>query len=204
MQITTCRPTREERVRPMRCDLLVPDEILSRTHGIDLAVPPDRAWPWLAQMGAGRGGWYSWDRLDNGGHRSADRVVPQLQRGDLLPAVPGALDAFIVEYVEPPRDLVLRWPAGGDGSRASWEILLVPALGGSRLVVRARLGALALQTERSEAGQHASFVVRLHGALLRLPVTILRPIGALGHRVMQARRVTGRPGTSCRPKARCP
>jgi hypothetical protein len=39
-------------------------------------------------MGCQRAGWYSWDRLDNAGKRSADRIVPELQQlavGDVLP-----------------------------------------------------------------------------------------------------------------------
>ena len=60
----------------------------------DIAAPPERVWPWRVQMGAGRAGWYSYDRIDNGGRPSADRIVPELQRlavGDVMPAVPGAV-----------------------------------------------------------------------------------------------------------------
>src|SRR5512133_3113400 len=105
MRLATCRATREERRRPMAGDLLVPDAILSFTHAIDLAVPPERAWPWLVQMGAGRAGWYSWDLLDNGRRRSADWLVPELQHvtvGDVFPAVPGSRDVFVVARVDPP------------------------------------------------------------------------------------------------------
>ena len=37
-------------------------------------------WPWFVQMGWRRGGWYSYDGLDNGGVPSATRIVPELQR----------------------------------------------------------------------------------------------------------------------------
>ena len=176
-------------------DRLVADPILSLTHGIDLSAPPERAWPWLAQMGAGRAGWYSWDRLDNGGRRSADRLVPELQpvsAGDLMPAIPGARDVFVVADVRPPRALVLCWPSEGGGSRASWEFTLSPAPRGSRLVVRARLGALALDAGRRRAPEaHAAPAARIEAAVLRLPLAWLRRFGALGHRVMQARQLRG-------------
>src|SRR5438046_9842004 len=44
-----------------------------------LPAPPERIWPWLVQMGGGRGGWYSRDWLDNNGEPSADRIVPEWQ-----------------------------------------------------------------------------------------------------------------------------
>ena len=33
------------------------------TNAITIEAPPGRVWPWLAQLGAGRGGWYSFDPL---------------------------------------------------------------------------------------------------------------------------------------------
>jgi hypothetical protein len=53
----------------------------------------------LIQIGAGRAGWYSYDRIDNGGVPSAGRVILALQHievGNIMPAVPNAQDAFIV------------------------------------------------------------------------------------------------------------
>ena len=38
---------------------------------VTIDAPPDQVWPWLVQMGGDRGGWYFWDRLDNGGRPSA-------------------------------------------------------------------------------------------------------------------------------------
>ena len=35
----------------------------SNATGID--APPDRVWPWIAQLGQGRGGFYTYARLEN-------------------------------------------------------------------------------------------------------------------------------------------
>lgn len=194
MRLATCWATREERRRPMACDLLVPDAILSFTHGIDLAVPPERAWPWLVQMGASRAGWYSWDRLDNGGRPSADRLVPELQHvivGDVFPAVPGARDVFVVARADPPRELVLHWPAANGRSRVSWEFRVDPAPGGSRLVVRSRMNALGLEAVREAAADEPALGARLEASLMRFPLPLLRPLAKVGHRVMQARQLRG-------------
>jgi hypothetical protein len=69
-------------------DDLLPQARAEITHHVDIASPPELVWPWLVQMGRGRGGWYSWDLLDNGGARSAERIIPALQKlavGDVLP-----------------------------------------------------------------------------------------------------------------------
>src|SRR5688572_15449569 len=58
---------------------LVPGGTRSPTMAVTIDAPPSRLWPWLAQMGCDRGGWYSWDRLDNGGAPSADRIHPDWQ-----------------------------------------------------------------------------------------------------------------------------
>ena len=179
----------------MACDDLVPDAILSSTHAIDLAVPPERVWPWLVQMGADRAGWYSWDLIDNGGRRSADRILPEFQHvaaGDVFPAVPGARAVFAVARAAPPHDLVLHWPGPGGRSRVSWEFRLEAAPLGSRLIVRSRMDARALGTLRATdtaaAGAHGT---RLAVALLRLPFPVVRPFARAGHRVMQVRQLRG-------------
>lgn len=46
---------------------------------VTIDAPPHRVWPWLVQMGGDRGGWYSWDHLDNAGRPSARKVHPEWQ-----------------------------------------------------------------------------------------------------------------------------
>ena len=46
-------------------DELLPDAGLVTTRAITIAVPPEAIWPWLVQMGSGRGGAYSYDWIEN-------------------------------------------------------------------------------------------------------------------------------------------
>jgi proline iminopeptidase len=78
---------------------------------ITLDAPPSRVWPWLAQMGCDRAGWYAWDCLDNGGVPSARRIHQEWQTlsvGDRLASIPSGRAWFEVAAVEPQRFLGLR------------------------------------------------------------------------------------------------
>jgi hypothetical protein len=55
-------------------DELIPDHDSSVfTMATTLPAPPEKVWPWLAQMGGDRAGWYSWDRLDRSSPWAAER-----------------------------------------------------------------------------------------------------------------------------------
>lgn len=85
--------------------VLAPDHV--ETRGIDIAAPPEAVWPWLVQMGYGRGGWYSYDRLDmDGGSATEIRAdLQELAVGDVLPTHPAG--GFVVRELDPGRSLVL-------------------------------------------------------------------------------------------------
>jgi hypothetical protein len=96
-----------ETTKTLPGDDVIADPTIVETRGITIAAPVERIWPWLVQMGYGRGGWYSYDRLDNQGG-SSHRIVPQLQHlevGDVVPTHPGG--GFRVESLESKRHLVL-------------------------------------------------------------------------------------------------
>jgi hypothetical protein len=137
--------TGDEAIRRLPGDELIAEPLGSLTHGITIRAAPREVWPWLAQMGAGRGGWYSYDRLDNGGHPSTRRIVPEFQRltpGMILPAAPGAGDAFMVVSVIPDQCLVLGGKAPNGSWLVSWAFVLHESSDGTtRLVVRVRGGA---------------------------------------------------------------
>ena len=92
---------------------LVPHGLRAATMAVTIDAPPDQVWPWLVQLGGDRGGWYSWDRLDNGGRPSATEVHPEWQNlavGDYVKywTRKGPVDAWQVAALEPNRFLGLR------------------------------------------------------------------------------------------------
>ncbi len=105
--------TDEEVADPYPGADLVPDGKRAATMAVTIEAPPEQAWPWLVQMGGDRGGWYSWDLLDNGGRPSADEVHPEWQDlalGDYVKywTRSGPVDAWEVAALEPNRFLGLR------------------------------------------------------------------------------------------------
>ena len=79
--------TAEERARAMPGDDYLeggPRVRLAMTRAITIEAPPERVWPWVAQLGRGAG-WYSVDWLDNGRKPSAWHLVswiPEPSLGD--------------------------------------------------------------------------------------------------------------------------
>jgi len=162
--------TNEEKRASLPGDDLLRNPFARFTHGIDIAAPPDRVWPWLVQIGADRAGWYSYDLIDNGGRPSASTLLPDHQTlavGDLVPALPGATDAFIVAAICAPQYLVLDVPTPDGNSRASWALVLRERRQATRLLARASLG------------------YRPFG----LPRLLLGPIAGQGHHIMQRKQL---------------
>ena len=107
---------------------------VAMTRAITIRASTDAVWPWLVQLGRGAG-WYSVDRLDNGGKASARHIVswvPQPRLGD-------ASSVGYLRHIEPGRALVW-WTPGltfaGAWARLVVDIRLSPEDGASRLVIR--------------------------------------------------------------------
>jgi len=101
------RASPEEGARALPGDDVIPDPTISETRAITIEAPPASIWPWLIQMGYGRAGWYSYDRIDLRG-TSADEINPDWQHlevGQMVPTHPDG--GFRVAALEPDRSLVL-------------------------------------------------------------------------------------------------
>jgi hypothetical protein len=104
--------TDQEFDEPLPGDELVPNADLTATRAITIRASADQVWPWLAQLGQGRGGFYSYDFLENligADIHSADRIVPELQDlevGDEI--LLGPEFGYDVALLERGRSLVLR------------------------------------------------------------------------------------------------
>jgi hypothetical protein len=74
--------TTEELATALPGDELVPNANITATRAISVAASADAVWPWIAQLGQGRGGFYTYDFLENligCDMHSADRIVPEWQ-----------------------------------------------------------------------------------------------------------------------------
>ena len=195
--MVSCHASKQEQRQAMPADSLVPDAIGTMTHAITIHATPEGVWPWLAQMGAGRAGWYSYDRIDNGGHPSSEFILPEYQQivpGDVLPALPGAQEAFIVAEIEVPHHLVLTVPDANGDIQVSWEFLLQPMdQGSTRLIVRARVSQRWPASIQEESTSMREFVMieRIYTLLHYIPKPIMLAVAGIGHYVMEARMLRG-------------
>jgi WS/DGAT/MGAT family acyltransferase len=157
--------TEEEARRRLPGDELVPGSNHVVTRAESIGAPPEQVWPWLMQMGYGRGGFYGdfpWWR-DPDRHRgvrsSATAVHPEFQHlevGDVLLDGPNCdehVGAWRVRVLDPGHALVLstsRTPLSGREVSSlprrpraffdcSWAFVLVREDGGTRLLVRSRV-----------------------------------------------------------------
>jgi hypothetical protein len=124
-----------EVARAMPGDDVIPGAATT-TRAIGIAATPTEVWPWLVQIGHGRAGWYSYDWIDNDGHRSATSIIPELQTlsvGDQILMVPGM----------GPRVRALEdgaWILSGDEQGGTWCLAVHPdGVGHTRLVSRWRV-----------------------------------------------------------------
>jgi hypothetical protein len=124
----------EEVAATMPGDSLLPRAQYRSTRAITVSAPPEEVWPWLVQVGYGRGGWYANDLLDNFARPSAREIVPELQDlhvGQWLAWVPRPSErtAFVVDGFVAPEWLLWRTP------NRSWAWRLVPLAGGRTRVI---------------------------------------------------------------------
>ena len=145
--------TAAEEALPLPGDELAPDATLISTRAITIDAAVTVVWPWLAQLGQGRGGLYSYQRLENlvgCDMHNAAQILPQFQvlvPGDQVRlGPPGAnFPSFTVATVEPPSVLVLRGeedPAAANVKpfQFVWAFVLKPVSAvKTRLLLRSRL-----------------------------------------------------------------
>jgi hypothetical protein len=165
------RATDDEVRRGMPGDGLLRPDAPSTTRAITIDVPPEEVFPWLLQIGYGRGGWYSYDWIDNDGKPSVERIDPALQRlavGQRIQMLPGM--GPVVHEIVPERCIVSR------GETDSWCLLVEPTPDGrTRLISRWR------QDWPKTAGTYAWLVLADPGAFV-MEQKMLRRIRDLAQR----------------------
>jgi hypothetical protein len=159
--------TLRERRMPLPGDEIVEEVMTHRTRAVTINAPAEVIWPWLAQIGEDRAGWYSYDWIENylfpgtihraDGRHSATRVHPELQdlqvgdRVDTARTGPLQIGAPVTTC-EPNRALVI----------GSWAFILQPLPDGqTRLLNRERESGWLRQLAPRRSG-----VLRTIGGLI--------------------------------------
>ncbi len=131
--------TQEEVAATLPGDELMPKPKVVSTRAVDINAPASAVWPWLVQMGPGRGGAYTYDWLERRlgvEMQNTDEIHPELQNmavGDEFP-MPGGY-AFRVEIFDPEKTLAFR----STDDRWVWSFELAPDHGHTRLISRNRI-----------------------------------------------------------------
>lgn len=104
-------PTETQRSLPG--DELISNPKQTATRAITIEAPVNEVWSWLVQIGQGRGGFYSYDFLENligCDIHSADRILPEFQRlaiGDKVRLGREGYPYYTVAAIEPEKYLLL-------------------------------------------------------------------------------------------------
>jgi hypothetical protein len=139
-------------------DEVVLDPASASTRAIDILAPASQVWPWLVQMGQGRGGLYSYDFLENlvgCDIHTLDQIVPGLQDlkvGDVIKIGKfAALPYYQVIRIDPGQALVLQVvdPKTGLLGTSTWGFYLQEkSQMRTRLIIRHRDQASPDSTSR--------------------------------------------------------
>jgi hypothetical protein len=130
-------------------DELVPEPKWSYTLGIAVDASPEAVWPWIAQIGQGRGGFYTYETLENlVGCKIANttEILPDHQHPDVGAAIHlhPTSPPLRIEIADPPHALVLLGSPADIGDveswgMSTWQFVVKPGTdGGSRFLTRGR------------------------------------------------------------------
>jgi hypothetical protein len=119
------------------------DEIVQEPHfvatrAVSIEAPPTEVWKWIIQIGAGRAGFYSIDRIDNANVPSSKSIVLKYQKIEkdyFIPFTPDQKNGMWVKDHQKP-EYILWWDRKGNGTWA-WFLRQTEA-GNTRLITRLR------------------------------------------------------------------
>lgn len=155
------RATPAERTEPRPGDRIVPASDVVMDRAFTVPGTPESVWPWIAQLGKARAGWYlprGVERLIPPGRRALRRLDPRWTEpavGQVIPDYGGRHETFTVAEVAPPGQLVYRSTRGR--MALSWSIVLrdddVAGVSRTRVLLRLRLAPVRRRWLARTAGE---------------------------------------------------
>jgi len=138
--------TDEEIIASFPGDELVPEPASFVNRAITVNAAPEYIYPWIVQLDATKGGWYSYTWLEamlNCKMVNADRIHPEwqdLQVGDEVKMCPGefAPPPYIVAQLHPNQAIVMGHQENGEWVDLYQFVIVPQADGTSRLILRTR------------------------------------------------------------------
>lgn len=149
--------TDAEKTTPRRGDELIAPADVVMDRAFTLPAPPLQVWPWLAQLGKKRAGWYlpaGLERFLPAARRAAWEIQDRwqhLQVGDTVPDYGGKNETFEVAHIEPPTSIVYTSQRGA--TKVTWSITLEPAAAGTRVFLRLRMAPVRHRWLAETAGE---------------------------------------------------
>ena len=121
-------------------DELVSQPAFSATRSLSIDAPTTDVFPWIAQLGLGRAGWYSYDIIDNFGRKSATQLHPEWAVSSVGDIIPGGPISFVVTHIEAPHHLVMSLRSRRESTRFKFTLAYVlhGTADGTRLISRVR------------------------------------------------------------------
>jgi hypothetical protein len=141
---TRWNATTDELTEPLPGDEIVDAPTWTYTRAIRILAPRAAVWPWLVQIGQGRGGFFSYEVLENLVGCDIHNVLELRSELQQLPTgerVRMHANGFgpTVSIIDPERVLVLGDPPDANGSHATWGFYLHQTEDGvTRLIERGR------------------------------------------------------------------
>lgn len=137
-RVPTWGATAAEAARPLPGDEYADNPVINWTNAVTIDAPVEQVWPWLAQMGELRGGFYSYTFIENlvtqsDNYHNADRILPEFQHPQ--PGTNIIVGLMDLAEVEPGKYLLGKNTS--DGMGWTWVWLIEPAADGqTRLINR--------------------------------------------------------------------
>jgi hypothetical protein len=128
-------------------DDLIAEPNYQCTRAVTILAPAEDIWPWLVQIGQDRGGFYSYNWIENLfglDIHNVYQIVPEwqhLEKGDMVRLSP--LYPMEVVVMEEARAIVYKLPPNGRIKQTTWAFVLHPLNSQTtRLIVRMRLNTV--------------------------------------------------------------